>query len=454
VAEADALRAAGIAVVANVEESAGTYRGTAAGIRWATAGDAFFRKLGMPADRPIYFSVDWDAGPADWPDIDAALRGSASVLGPGRVGVYGSYATVAHCAAAGTAAWFWQTYAWSGGRWHPAAHLQQYRNNVALAGGTVDLTRAVTTDYGQWGEAGMTIAPAALLAARKFYIDTLKTAGYTIDPLSVGIVGDDNHAQTGNSYHLGRSALIPTSYTIVESSRDKNGLSEAAAALDLGYFKVSVGGKSHDLRSFSLWLVAQCKAGTSDTADIREVIYSPDGTVVKRWDRLGKRTTGDSSHLTHTHESWFRDSETRDKTAHLRRYFTEIGVLEDDDMALSTDMITLTPQTAAAIGKLAGDKVSAAILLQTAVIHGARSAAVAQAAADKVIGAVQALGSSGAVDPKAIAAAVAGILAPQIDAAVAKLSEIVTDPVSPEEGKAILLDALAEAFGRPSGTDG
>jgi hypothetical protein len=72
------------------------------------------------------------------------------VLGPGRVGVYGSYATVAHCAAAGTAAWFWQTYAWSGGRWHPAAHLQQYRNNVALAGGTVDLTRAVTTDYGQW----------------------------------------------------------------------------------------------------------------------------------------------------------------------------------------------------------------------------------------------------------------------------------------------------------------
>jgi hypothetical protein len=341
-AELTALRTAGLVVVANVEEAAGNYRGQAAGVRWAAAGSAFFRKLGMPGDRPIYFSVDWDAGPADWPDIDAALRGSASVIGADRVGVYGGYDTIAHCVSAGTASWFWQTYAWSAGRWHPAAHLQQYKNNVALAGGTVDLTRAVVTEYGQWG-AGMTTAPPALLAARRFYIDTLAGAGYTIDPLSVGIVGDDNHAQTGNSYHLGKSALITTSYSIVESPRDKAGLSEAAAALDLGYFKITVSGKSHDLRSFSLWLVAQCQAGTADTKDIREVIYSPDGKVVKRWDRLGKRTTGDSTHLTHTHESWFRDSEGRDKTAHLRRYFTEIGALEGDDMAYTDAQMRAFP---------------------------------------------------------------------------------------------------------------
>jgi hypothetical protein len=37
-------------------------------------------------------------------------------------------------------------------RWHPRAHLQQYRNGVALAGGTVDLDRAATVDYGQWGQ--------------------------------------------------------------------------------------------------------------------------------------------------------------------------------------------------------------------------------------------------------------------------------------------------------------
>jgi Domain of unknown function (DUF1906) len=153
-AELSALRAAGLDIVANAEGSAGGYLGAAAGRAWAGAAEQHFRDLGMPADRPIYFSVDFDAGPADWPAIDAALRGSAEIIGAGRVGVYGSYDTIAHCVAAGTARWFWQTYAWSGGRWHPQAHLQQYRNGVALAGGTVDLTRATTADYGQWGYTG------------------------------------------------------------------------------------------------------------------------------------------------------------------------------------------------------------------------------------------------------------------------------------------------------------
>jgi hypothetical protein len=120
----------------------------------------------MPGHRPIYFSVDWDAGSGDWAAIDAALKGAASVIGAGRVGIYGGYNTIAHCASAGTAAWFWQTYAWSTWtnpatgehevRWHPRCHLQQYKNGVSLADGTVDLTRAVQADYGQWG--GTTVA--------------------------------------------------------------------------------------------------------------------------------------------------------------------------------------------------------------------------------------------------------------------------------------------------------
>lgn len=211
--------------------------------------------------------------------------------------------------------------------------------------GTIDVSKSAIRDETVWrdltiGRPGMTIAPAPLLAARAFFISTLKTAGYTIDPLSVGIVGDDNHAQTGSSYHLGKSALKADSYTIIESSRDKNGLSEAASALDLGSFSITVKGKTHNLRTFSVWLVAQCKAGTADTADIREVIYSDDGKTVKRWDRLGRRTSGPSSHTTHTHESWFRDSEKRDKTAHLRRYFTEIGVLAAPPINTEDDMPT------------------------------------------------------------------------------------------------------------------
>lgn len=151
-AEADALRAAGIAIVANVEgEANGLLGGFTTGVYWARTADEHFRTLGMPKDRPIYLSVDFDASSPHWTAIDAALRGAASVIGADRVGVYGGYDTIAHCASAGSAKWFWQTYAWSGGRWHPKNHIEQYRNGVSLAGGTVDLNRSKTLDFGQWG---------------------------------------------------------------------------------------------------------------------------------------------------------------------------------------------------------------------------------------------------------------------------------------------------------------
>jgi hypothetical protein len=181
-----------------------------------------------------------------------------------------------------------------------------------------------------------TFAPDRLQDARRFLLQHLGPFGLT--SAEVGIVGDTAHADGGSSYHLGKAQLRPDSYTITESVRDRNGLSNAASGMDVGEFTATVDGKRHTLRSFSIWLVAQCKAGAPDTADIREVIYSPDGNVVKRWDRLNRRTTGDSSHLWHTHISYFRDSEHRDKTALFRRYLTEIGLLEDDDMPTAEEI--------------------------------------------------------------------------------------------------------------------
>jgi hypothetical protein len=185
-----------------------------------------------------------------------------------------------------------------------------------------------------------TEAPDTIRAARLFLLEHLdiheNSSAYPtdLDPAEVGIVGDQPHAATGSSYHLGRGQLRSDSYSIVESSRDRNGLSAAASAMDIGDFAVTVQGARHTLRSFSGWLVVQCRAGTPDTADIREVIYSLDGATVKRWDRLGRRATGDDSHRWHTHISYFRDSEKRDKTGLFRRYLTEIGLLKggDDEM--------------------------------------------------------------------------------------------------------------------------
>jgi glycoside hydrolase-like protein len=149
--EADALAAAQIPLVANVEGAAnGLLGGYSAGRYWASVADKAFRALGMPASKPVYLSVDFPMTDAQWPAVRAALEGAADVLGPLRVGVYGSYATIGHAVGSGAARWFWQTYAWSGGQWHPAAHIRQYRNHVPLAGGTVDLCRSMTVDFGQW----------------------------------------------------------------------------------------------------------------------------------------------------------------------------------------------------------------------------------------------------------------------------------------------------------------
>jgi hypothetical protein len=68
-----------------------------------------------------------------------------------------------------------------------------------------------------------------------------------------------------------------------------------------------------------------------DTRDIREVIFSADGLKVSRWESLDNKIhtgpgQGDDSHLFHTHVSFYRDSEARDKTAVFRRFFEERDV--------------------------------------------------------------------------------------------------------------------------------
>ena len=202
-AELAALRAVGLDVVANAEGTAGGYVNAAAGRSWAQQAEEHFRALGMPADRPIYFSVDFDAGPGDWAGVDAALRASAQVLGAARVGVYGSYDTIAHCRAAGTAAWFWQTYAWSGGRQHPGAHLYQYRNGVTLGGGDCDLNRALTVDYGQWGYqediVPITNADVDVALKRDAITNPRQRADAATNPtVSVGWAISDTYAQVYN----------------------------------------------------------------------------------------------------------------------------------------------------------------------------------------------------------------------------------------------------------------
>lgn len=182
----------------------------------------------------------------------------------------------------------------------------------------------------------MTSAPPGLLAARRLLLDHLDmhpgTVDADLDPAEVGIVGNPDHR---GGYHCGRDRVDLDDYSVRESPRDRAGLSDFASALDVGWFSVRTQRGTRTLRDMSAWLVGLCQMGDPDTQDIREVIYSLDGVTVRRWDRLRLRTSGDTSHRTHTHISEFRDARGRGMVALLTRWLIHIGLI-GDDMAFET----------------------------------------------------------------------------------------------------------------------
>jgi hypothetical protein len=183
----------------------------------------------------------------------------------------------------------------------------------------------------------MSTAPPTLRALQAF----LRTQT-GLHAASLGIVGDKKHRK---GYHLGRDRIFGPSgqghddYS-VKTARDRSGLDDSASAIDIGNFK--------RLREMSKWIVAQARSDAPDTRDIREIIYSPDGKKVLRWDRErgvnSRPRTGeaDDSHRTHTHVSWYRDSESRDKVALYERFF--------DDTVAATPGIAAQPPAHGASG--------------------------------------------------------------------------------------------------------
>lgn len=228
--EADALATVGIPLVANVEGAAdGLLGGYSAGRYWASVADKAFRALGMPANRPIYLSVDFPMTDAQWPAVKQALLGAADVIGRERVGVYGGYVTIGHAVGSGAARWFFQTYAWSGGQWHPAVHIRQYRNHVALAGGTVDLCRSMTVDFGQWipGGADMPITATdvqAILNADQVpnpYSDAATNPKITVaSALKGGASADAQVRALASRFDAFTKSAIPAQFLAVDNRLD------------------------------------------------------------------------------------------------------------------------------------------------------------------------------------------------------------------------------------------
>lgn len=150
-AEIRALQSLGISVVMLAERFGDSaLQGYDEGQSQAREADSMSFTWGLPADRPIYFAVDFDMQVADRPAIRSFLDGCASIIGRNRVGVYGGIRCTEWAAQNRYASWFYQTYAWSGTDLGPHAHVYQYRNNQWFAGANVDLDRAYAVDFGQW----------------------------------------------------------------------------------------------------------------------------------------------------------------------------------------------------------------------------------------------------------------------------------------------------------------
>ena len=125
--------------------------GSVAGAAQARFADALRANLGLPNQQPIYFTLDVEPGSIPWADVRAYLLAAAEALGGRhRVGIYAGYDGIDFCVVEDLADWFWQTYAWSGGRFHPKNHLYQYDiYGEYIDGIDVDLNKAYAEHYGQ-----------------------------------------------------------------------------------------------------------------------------------------------------------------------------------------------------------------------------------------------------------------------------------------------------------------
>ncbi|MBV9321785.1 MAG: DUF1906 domain-containing protein [Mycobacterium sp.] len=169
---ADALRAAGLAIVSNYQygkpgwpDPSDYTRGYDGGVADARTALRLHAAAGGSDAAPIFFSVDEDIDHNTWKTLAVQwFRGINSVMGVDRTGIYGNSRACAWAIEDGVIGrsttaghrWAWQTTAWSHGEREPTAVLYQSVVNTPsspgpLLGGThVDVDDVLATDFGQW----------------------------------------------------------------------------------------------------------------------------------------------------------------------------------------------------------------------------------------------------------------------------------------------------------------
>lgn len=142
------LHAHGIEIAVVYQEGTGEWKnGFNEGARQARVAQSILNSLDLAHNLPIYFTCDSSDGNSNTGLVCDFVSGASSVLGKDRTGIYGSYTVINAVKKADACNWFWQTYAWSSGNLSAFANLYQYDNGQW--NGSVDFTRAYSSEYGQ-----------------------------------------------------------------------------------------------------------------------------------------------------------------------------------------------------------------------------------------------------------------------------------------------------------------
>lgn len=185
-AELADFTAHGIGMALVFEDTVTDWRGGfAAGQRAGQLARTHANSIGFPTGRPIYIAIDQDVvSTGEFDTMLDYLRGANGPLGgPGMTGVYGETDVINRARAAGVAAWYWDTTAWSRGVKAPGIHLFQHVGTVTVGGIGCDINDVLLPDWGQhtledtvldwttvlkdWDTATEAQAYVWLLAARK-----------------------------------------------------------------------------------------------------------------------------------------------------------------------------------------------------------------------------------------------------------------------------------------------
>lgn len=138
--EAEAVTGAGLNLLTVWETTADRVKGGAqAGAADGKQALECARAVGMPDRGIIYFAVDFDAGEADMPTIEAYLRAARANTETHDVGVYGPYKVVEYMATRKVCKAYWQCIGWSDGQVSAYHDVYQAQEGETVAGVSVDI---------------------------------------------------------------------------------------------------------------------------------------------------------------------------------------------------------------------------------------------------------------------------------------------------------------------------